>query len=49
MEGQTFDKPDYGLVDSSLQTIGLFSKVDETDTPAALANAINEFGPDIKE
>ena len=38
-----------GLVDSSLQTIGLFAKGDETDTPAALAHASNELRPDIKE
>ena len=30
-----------GLVDSSLQTVGLFAKADENDTPAAFANENN--------
>ena len=31
-----------GLVDSSLQTVGLFSKADENDTPLAQVNESNE-------
>lgn len=31
-----------GLVDSSLQTVGLFAKADETDTPQAQVNESNE-------
>ena len=38
-----------GLVDSSLQTVGLFAKADENDTPQALTNANNELRPDIKD
>jgi len=38
-----------GLVDSSLQTVGLFAKADENDTPQALSNQSNETRPEIKE
>lgn len=38
-----------GLVDSSLQTVGLFAKADENDKPQALANESNDLRPDIKE
>lgn len=31
-----------GLVDSSLQTVGLFAEADENDTPAAFVNENNE-------
>jgi hypothetical protein len=31
-----------GLVDSSLQTVGLFAKADSSDTPAAQVNETNE-------
>ena len=31
-----------GLVDSSLQTVGLFAKADHTDTPQSLVNESNE-------
>jgi len=31
-----------GLVDSSLQTVGLFAKADEEDTPAAQVKLSNE-------
>ena len=31
-----------GMVDSSLQTVGLFAKADESDTPAAQVNETNE-------
>jgi hypothetical protein len=38
-----------GLVDSSLQTVGLFAKADEDDTPAALPNENNVLRSDLPE
>jgi apoptosis-inducing factor 1 len=38
-----------GLVDSSLQTVGLFAKADEDDTPAALPNENNVLRSDLTE
>jgi hypothetical protein len=38
-----------GLVDSSLQTVGLFAKADENDTPAALPNETNVLRSDLNE